>query len=88
MIRKTGGMDMSKGRIYQYAAIWTLIGFAAGSLMYLVLRFLFGVDMGFWKISLAAAGYSGCFIGIAGGFIHLCRTDGAGAQEADRNRGP
>jgi len=55
---------MSKRRLYKYGAIWALIGFAVGCLLYLVLHFLLGMDVGFWMTSLLTAGYFGYFIGI------------------------
>ncbi|MCF0145236.1 MAG: hypothetical protein HUJ73_01485 [Eubacterium sp.] len=53
---------------------WAGIGFAAGCVLYLVLRFLFRMDVGFWMTSLLTAGYSGLFIGLFGGTIFLCRA--------------
>jgi len=67
---------MSKRRLYKYGAIWALIGFAVGCLLYLVFHFLFGMNVGFWMTSLLTAGYFGYFIGIVGGFFYICRTDG------------
>jgi len=76
-------MDKEKERLYRQARrelirswlIWTLVGFPAGCLLYLVLHELFHMNAGFWMTSLLTAGYSGYLIGIVGGYLCICRED-------------
>jgi len=52
---------------------WLIIGFAIGSVIYVVMHYIINFDIGFWMLTLTFSGYMGYFVGFVCGYIRICR---------------